>query len=58
MTVAEFKIMSESENYKTPYHSDSSQLEKIYWEKITYNSPLYGADVPGSFTDNNVDVCI
>lgn len=58
MTVTEFKVMSESENYKTPNHSDFTELEKIYWEKITYNSPFYGADVPGSLTDNDVDVCI
>lgn len=58
MTVAEFKIMSESNDYKTPDHSDSIELEKIYWEKITYNSPFYGADVPGYLTDNDVDVCI
>lgn len=33
-------------------------MAKIYWEKITQGSPYYGADVPGSFTDENLQVCI
>ncbi|KAI9792329.1 MAG: hypothetical protein M1816_002554 [Peltula sp. TS41687] len=28
------------------------ELEKNYWKSITYNSPLYGADMPGSLFDD------
>ena len=28
------------------------ELERSYWKSITYNSPLYGADMPGSLFDD------
>jgi len=58
MTVADFKIMAESEQYKTPSHFDYEELERKFWKNVIYNSPLYGADVSGSITDKDVDVCI
>lgn len=29
------------------------ELERSYWKSITYNSPLYGADMPGSLFDDS-----
>lgn len=58
MTVADYKIMAESEDYKTPNHFDYGDLERKYWKNIIYKSPLYGADVSGSITDKCVDVCV
>ncbi|KAI9807544.1 MAG: hypothetical protein M1825_005484 [Sarcosagium campestre] len=29
------------------------ELEKNYWKSLTYNSPLYGADMPGSLFDDS-----
>lgn len=29
------------------------ELERIYWKTLTYNSPLYGADMPGSLFDKS-----
>lgn len=37
--------------YATPRHSDFDELERKYWKNITYNPPIYGADVSGTLTD-------
>ncbi|ODV90883.1 hypothetical protein CANCADRAFT_18236, partial [Tortispora caseinolytica NRRL Y-17796] len=29
-------------------------LERTYWKSLTYNAPLYGADMPGSLFDDSV----
>ena len=31
------------------------ELEKIYWKTITFNNPLYGADMPGSLFDDSTE---
>lgn len=54
MTVKEFKKMAESEKFQTPLHFDYEDLERKYWKNITYNSPIYGADVSGSLYDKGV----
>ncbi|XP_076307338.1 lysine-specific demethylase 4A-like [Tachypleus tridentatus] len=55
MTVMEFKKLAESDKYKTPRHFDYEDLERKYWKNLTYNSPIYGADVSGSLYDENVE---
>ncbi|KAI9595406.1 JmjC domain, hydroxylase-domain-containing protein [Syncephalis fuscata] len=30
------------------------ELERDYWRNLTYNPPLYGADIPGSLFDDSV----
>lgn len=56
MTVADYKTMADSQTYKTPNHFDYAELERKFWQNITYQSPLYGADVSGSITDKDVTV--
>lgn len=56
MTVFDFKTIAESPQYKPPENCDYDQLEKKYWKLLLYNAPIYGADVSGSLTDENVDV--
>ncbi|XP_001944412.2 probable lysine-specific demethylase 4B [Acyrthosiphon pisum] len=56
MTVSDYKIIAESDEFKTPDHLDYDQLERKFWQNIVYNPPLYGADVSGSITDKDVDV--
>ena len=53
----DYKIKEESDDYKTPNYFDYGDLERKYWKNIIYKSPLYGADVPGSITDKDVNVC-
>ena len=41
--------------YKPPKVKDLEELERKYWKNVTFNQPLYGADIPGSLTDENVE---
>lgn len=56
MTVQQYCELANSERYNTPRHFDYEDLERKYWKNITYVAPIYGADVSGSLTDNDVDV--
>ncbi|PSN40426.1 hypothetical protein C0J52_09263 [Blattella germanica] len=56
MTVKEYHDLAVSARYKTPNHFDYEDLERTYWKKIMYGSPIYGADVSGSLTDQDVNV--
>lgn len=58
MTVSKYKMMAESDQYKTPAYIDYNDIERKYWKNIIYNPPLYGADIPGSVTDKDVEVSI
>jgi hypothetical protein len=31
------------------------ELERIYWKTLTFNNPLYGADMPGSLFDDRTE---
>ena len=31
------------------------ELERKYWKNVTFNQPLYGADIPGSLTDAGLE---
>lgn len=54
LTVKEYQKLASSDKYKTPNHSDFDSLERSYWKQIMYGSPIYGADVSGSLTDNTL----
>ena len=53
LTVSQFKKIAESHKYSTPEYFDYEELERKYWKNITYTPPVYGADVPGSFYDED-----
>ncbi|CAL1299583.1 unnamed protein product [Larinioides sclopetarius] len=55
MTVKEFEQLANSTRYTTPMHFDYEDLERKYWKNITFNSPIYGADVSGSLYDDDVN---
>lgn len=56
MTVAEFKKLAESPKYAPPPYFDYEDLERKYWKNISFNPPIYGADVSGSIYDEGVNV--
>ena len=33
--------------YKPPKYRDLEELERKYWKNVTFNQPLYGADIQG-----------
>ena len=48
-------------NYRISNLSDYTverckELERIYWKSLTFNSPMYGADMPGSLFDDRTEV--
>ncbi|KAL7050218.1 hypothetical protein ACKWTF_003995 [Chironomus riparius] len=57
MTVKDFYNKANSERYATPKYFDYEDLERKFWKNVTYIQPIYGADVSGSITDEDVHVC-
>ncbi|KAI1289158.1 putative lysine-specific demethylase 4B [Halotydeus destructor] len=55
MTVAEYKKLANSRKYATPSYFDYDDLERTYWRNLAFGSPIYGADVQGSFYDKDQD---
>lgn len=56
MSVQEYRKIAENPRYNTPPSFDYEDLERKYWKNITYISPIYGADVSGSLTDQDEHV--
>lgn len=48
-------LFSFYKRYQTPYYRDYDDMERKYWRNITYNSPIYGADISGSLYDEGID---
>lgn len=40
--------------YQPPKVDNPEDLERKYWKNITFNQPLYGADIPGSLYDSGI----
>lgn len=55
MTVQEFCAKANSKEYATPAHVTHKDLEQQYWKNITSHAGIYGADVSGSITDEDVE---
>ncbi|OCT84899.1 lysine-specific demethylase 4A [Xenopus laevis] len=55
MTVKEFRRIANNDKYCTPRYVDFEDLERKYWKNLTFNAPIYGADVNGSLYDKHVD---
>ncbi|XP_061744692.1 lysine-specific demethylase 4A isoform X2 [Nerophis ophidion] len=54
MTVSEFRKTSNMDKFCNPQYVDVDELERKFWKNLTFNPPLYGADVSGSLYDPGV----
>lgn len=54
MSARDFYELSLTERYMTPTHTDHDDLERMYWDTINENTPIYGSDVDGTLTDADV----
>ena len=37
-----------------PPTNDPDEIERKYWKNVTFNNPIYAADIPGTIFDKNV----
>uniref|UniRef100_A0A8C1EL90 [histone H3]-trimethyl-L-lysine(9) demethylase n=1 Tax=Cyprinus carpio carpio TaxID=630221 RepID=A0A8C1EL90_CYPCA len=51
MTVREFRKTANTDKFCNPRYADFDELERKYWKNLTFNPPLYGADVSGTLYD-------
>jgi hypothetical protein len=42
--------------YKTPHHENPEELEDKYWQNISSEPSIYGADIPAYLTDKDQSV--
>ncbi|XP_017159813.1 lysine-specific demethylase 4A isoform X5 [Poecilia reticulata] len=54
MTVLEFQKTSNLAKFCSPRYVDFDELERKFWKNLTFNPPLYGADVSGTLFDPHV----
>uniref|UniRef100_A0A7N8WQD6 [histone H3]-trimethyl-L-lysine(9) demethylase n=1 Tax=Mastacembelus armatus TaxID=205130 RepID=A0A7N8WQD6_9TELE len=54
MTVKEFRKTANSDKFCSPHYDDFEELERKYWKNVTFNPPIYGADVNGTLYDPEV----
>ncbi|XP_037829942.1 lysine-specific demethylase 4A isoform X2 [Kryptolebias marmoratus] len=54
MTVQEFRKTSNLDKFCSPIYVDFDELERKFWKNLTFNPPLYGADVSGTLYDPDV----
>ncbi|XP_036376768.1 lysine-specific demethylase 4A-like [Megalops cyprinoides] len=54
MTVREFRRIANTDKFCNPRYVDFEELERKYWKNLTFNPPLYGADVNGTLYDPDV----
>ncbi|XP_061549586.1 lysine-specific demethylase 4A isoform X1 [Phycodurus eques] len=54
MSVKEFRKIANSDKFCSPHYDDFDELERKYWKNVTFNPPIYGADVGGSLYNPEV----
>lgn len=53
MSFSEFKKLANSERHRPPT-GDQDEIERKYWKNVTFNNPVYAADIPGTVYDKDV----
>ncbi|MGH0169395.1 UNVERIFIED_CONTAM: hypothetical protein FKN15_062045 [Acipenser sinensis] len=54
MTLREFRKIANSDKFCNPHYADFEELERKYWKNLTFNPPIYGADVNGTLYDPDI----
>ncbi|KAM9790290.1 lysine-specific demethylase 4A isoform 1-T1 [Syngnathus typhle] len=54
MSVKEFRKLANSDKFCSPHYDDFDELERKYWKNVTFNPPIYGADVGGSLYNPDI----
>uniref|UniRef100_A0A672MLV9 [histone H3]-trimethyl-L-lysine(9) demethylase n=1 Tax=Sinocyclocheilus grahami TaxID=75366 RepID=A0A672MLV9_SINGR len=54
MTVREFRKTANTDKFRNPRYADFDELERKFWKNLTFNPPLYGADVSGTLYEPDV----
>ncbi|KAK7154774.1 hypothetical protein R3I93_009659 [Phoxinus phoxinus] len=54
MTVREFRKTANTDKFCNPIYADFDELERKFWKNLTFNPPLYGADISGTLYDPDV----
>ncbi|TRZ02635.1 hypothetical protein DNTS_000621 [Danionella cerebrum] len=54
MTVREFRKAANMDKFCNPRYANFDELERKFWKNLTFNPPLYGADVSGTLYDADV----
>ncbi|XP_067314983.1 lysine-specific demethylase 4A isoform X2 [Pseudorasbora parva] len=54
MTLREFRKTANTDKFCNPIYADFDELERKYWKNLTFNPPLYGADISGTLYDPDV----
>ncbi|XP_016339362.1 lysine-specific demethylase 4A isoform X1 [Sinocyclocheilus anshuiensis] len=54
MTVREFRKTANTDKFCNPRYAEFDELERKYWKNLTFNPPLYGADISGTLYDPDV----
>uniref|UniRef100_A0A673X1M8 [histone H3]-trimethyl-L-lysine(9) demethylase n=1 Tax=Salmo trutta TaxID=8032 RepID=A0A673X1M8_SALTR len=54
MTVREFRKTANTDKFCNPRYVDFEELERKFWKNLTFNPPLYGADINGTLYDPDV----
>uniref|UniRef100_A0A4W4EKN0 [histone H3]-trimethyl-L-lysine(9) demethylase n=1 Tax=Electrophorus electricus TaxID=8005 RepID=A0A4W4EKN0_ELEEL len=54
MSVREFRRTANTDKFCNPRYVEFEELERKYWRNLTFNPPLYGADINGTLYDPDV----
>lgn len=51
LSMCTITVLSHNFRFSNPRYADFEELERKFWKNLTFNPPLYGADVSGTLYD-------